>query len=114
MGLQAKTFVLPAPNAAKAALATRAGQTVIVGIRPENVLEAGRPTRGATAPLELTADLVETLGNEVVVHGVIGGDQIAFKMDPHNPPGFGGKVNALVEIDRLHLFDGSTEKRIAD
>jgi multiple sugar transport system ATP-binding protein len=49
----------------------------------------------------------------VVVHGTQGEDQIAFKMDPHNPPEFGGKVAALVEIDRLHLFDAETEQRIA-
>jgi multiple sugar transport system ATP-binding protein len=49
-----------------------------------------------------------------VIHGNLGEDQIAFKMDPHNPPQFGGKVSALVEIDRLHLFDAETEKRIAD
>jgi len=30
-----------------------------------------------------------------------------------NPPEFGGKVTALVEIDRLHLFDAETEQRIA-
>jgi multiple sugar transport system ATP-binding protein len=87
---------------------------VVVGIRPENVVEAGRRTRGATAPLELTVELVETLGDEVVIHGSVGSDQIAFKMDPHNPPQFGGKVSALVEVDRIHLFDAETEKRIAD
>jgi len=33
-------------------------------------------------------------------------------MDPHNPPEFGDKVAALVEIDRLHLFDAETEQRM--
>jgi len=33
-------------------------------------------------------------------------------MDPHNPPGFGGKVVALVQVDPLHLFDAGTEQRI--
>ena len=111
--LAAKGFKLPAPAAARGALASRVGKPVVVGVRPENVLEASRPTRGATAKLELTVDLVETLGDEVVVHGSQGEDQIAFKMDPHNPPEFGGKVAALVEIDRLHLFDAETEQRIA-
>ena len=105
---------LPAPAAARAALASRVGKTVVAGIRPENVLEARRPTRGATAPLELTADLVETLGNEVVVHGRAGDEQISFKMDPHNPPELGARVSALLEIDRLHLFDADSGKRIAD
>jgi len=112
--LAANGFKLPAPATARGALASRAGKAVMVGIRPENVLEASRPTRGTTAKLELTVDLVETLGDEVVVHGTLGEDQIAFKMDPHNPPEFGDKVAALVEIDRLHLFDAETEQRIAD
>jgi multiple sugar transport system ATP-binding protein len=111
--LKADGITLPAPAAARGALAARKGKTVMVGIRPENVVEAGRRTRGATAPLELTVDLVETLGDEVVIHGSLGSDQIAFKMDPHNPPQFGGKVSALVEVDRIHLFDADTEKRIA-
>src|SRR5437588_1664557 len=112
--LEAKTFSLPSPAAARNALAPLRGKMVVVGIRPEHVLERGRQTRGATAPLELTADLVETLGDEVVIHGSQGEDQIAFKMDPHNPPEFGGKVSALVEVDRIHLFDAETEQRIAE
>jgi len=112
--LEGKSFALPSPAAARPALAARRGKTIVVGIRPEHVVESGRPTRGVTAPVELTADLVETLGDEVVVHGRKGDDQIAFKMDPHNPPEFGGKVAALVQIDRLHLFDADTEQRIAD
>jgi multiple sugar transport system ATP-binding protein len=112
--LKAASFTLPSPAAARAALASRTGKAVIVGVRPENVLEASRPTRGATAKLDLVADLVETLGDEVVVHGKAGEDQIAFKMDPHNPPGFGDTISALVEIDRLHLFDSETEQRIND
>src|SRR5438309_2158210 len=66
--LRAKTFALPSPPGALPGLAGREGQTVIVGVRPENVLEAGRPSRGVTAPLELVTDLVETLGDLVVVH----------------------------------------------
>src|SRR5258708_35191136 len=83
--LKADGTTLPAPAAARDALAARKGKTVRVGIRPENVVEAGRRTRGATAPLELTVDLVETLGDEVVIHGSLGSDQIAFKMDPTRP-----------------------------
>jgi multiple sugar transport system ATP-binding protein len=112
-GLGANGIKLPAPAAARAALASRVGKQVIVGVRPENVVAPGRPTRGATTALELTVDLVETLGDEVVIHAHQGEDQIAFKMDPHHTPEFGGKVTALVEVDRLHLFDADTQQRIA-
>lgn len=110
--LAARSFKLQAPGSAVSALKGRAGQTIVVGVRPEHVLEEGRPTRGVTSPVELVADMVETLGDEVVVHGSTGDDQISFKMDPHQPPGFGDKVKANVEIDRLHLFDEKTELRI--
>ncbi|TMA31868.1 MAG: sn-glycerol-3-phosphate ABC transporter ATP-binding protein UgpC [Deltaproteobacteria bacterium] len=110
--LQAAAFTLPSPASARQALSSMAGKEIVVGIRPEHVVEIGRPVRGPTAPLELTADLVETLGDEVVVHGRRGDDEIAFKMDPHNPPAFGGKVSAVVELDRIHLFDAGTEQRI--
>lgn len=110
--LSAKTFSLPSPAAAREALAPRAGKTLVVGVRPENVVDPSRGARGPTAPIELVADLVETLGDEVVVHARRGDDLIAFKMDPHHPPELGGKVTALVELDRLHLFDADTEKRI--
>jgi len=110
--LQASAFTLPSPASARQALSSMLGKEIVVGIRPEHVVEIGRPVRGPTAPLELTADLVETLGDEVVVHGRRGDDEIAFKMDPHNPPAFGGKVSAVVELDRIHLFDAGTEQRI--
>ena len=112
--LAARGLTVPAPASARQALAARAGKAVVVGVRPENVLESGRPTRGATAPLEVTVDLVETLGDEVIVHGHLGEDLVAFKMDPHHPPEAGGTVTAVVELDRLHLFDAETEKRIGE
>ena len=110
--LSARTFALPSPAAARPVLAGRAGQTVIVGVRPEHILAPSRPSDGATAQLELLVDLVETLGDEVVVHGSRGEDLFAFKTDPHRPPAMGAKVNALVEVDRLYLFDADTAKRI--
>jgi multiple sugar transport system ATP-binding protein len=111
--LSAASFALPSPPAALAALAARAGKTVIVGVRPENIVEAGRPAREPTAALELVAELVEPLGNEIVLHGRRGDDLLVFKMDPHRQPAMGAVVNALVELDAMHLFDGESELRIA-
>jgi multiple sugar transport system ATP-binding protein len=110
--LNARSFALPAPQAGRAALASRAGKTIVVGVRPENVVAADRGAPAPTAPLDLVVELVETLGDEVVVHGRHGDDELRFKMDPHRPPELGATVKVVVEIDRLHLFDADTEKRI--
>ena len=104
--LKASAFTLPAPPG------LQAGRQLVVGVRPENVLEPGRPPRGPGAPLLLTVDLVETLGDEVIVHAHAGEETLAFKMEPHHPPQIGDQVATTVELDRLHLFDAGTEQRI--
>jgi len=111
--LTSNGLALPAPEAARAALAGRDGQPIIVGVRPENVVAEGS-TRGATAPVELTADLVETLGHEVLVHGRKDDHVMVFKMDAHQTPGTGDSLKVLVEVDKLHLFDATSEKRITN
>jgi len=55
---------------------------------------------------------VEPLGHEVVVHGSIGDDVLVAKFDPHHPPSLGGQIEVVLELDRMHLFDAATEKRL--
>ncbi len=110
--LAAKDFTLPAPASTRPALSARAGRAVMVGVRPEHVIEPGRTARGATAPLELTVELVETLGDAVLVHARAGEDTLAFEMDPHRPPEIGERVPVRVEADRLHVFDAATGERL--
>jgi multiple sugar transport system ATP-binding protein len=111
--LQAGAFGFAVPAAARAATAPFAGKKVVAGIRPENVLPAGRPTRGEAAPVEATVDIVETLGDELVVHARAGEDVLVFKEDPHQAPEIGAKVALQLDLAALHLFDAGTEKRIA-
>jgi multiple sugar transport system ATP-binding protein len=110
--LAAKGFTLPAPSSAREALRSRSGRPVTVGVRPEHVVAPGRSARGATAPLELVVELVETLGDAVVVHGRAGEDTIAFEMDPHRSPEMGDRVQVQVEAERLHVFDSVSGERL--
>ena len=70
----------------------------------------GRDAARRDHRLALTADLVELLGDEVVVHGRAGEETWCFKMDPHRPPAVGGTVEVQLELERLHLFDAETEQ----
>jgi multiple sugar transport system ATP-binding protein len=112
--LQTATFTLPVPPDYRALTAGKAGKKVIVGIRPEHVLDPAMPARGETSPMELTVDIVETLGDELVVHGRLGEDTLVFKRDAHRPPELGSKVPVKLEIGAMHLFDAETERRIAE
>jgi multiple sugar transport system ATP-binding protein len=89
-----------------------AGRRVAVGVRPENILEAGAEARGETAPLTADVEIVEPLGHEVIVHGRVGDDLLVAKLDPHHVPRLGDKVNLVIELNSLHLFDAETEQRL--
>jgi multiple sugar transport system ATP-binding protein len=88
------------------------GQAVVVGLRPEHVVAVGRAPRGEALPLELIVDLAEPLGDEVVVHGHLGGDAVVWRQDPHLPAAIGAKVPVQLELDALHVFDAATELRV--
>jgi multiple sugar transport system ATP-binding protein len=111
--LVAGTFALPVPEALRPLLEGRDGRKVVVGIRPENLLEVGKPVRGASATVRLEVEIVEPLGHEVVVHARAGDDLIVAKLDPSFVPRMGDSVDLAVELDALHLFDPETELRLA-
>ena len=64
--------VLPGGDRVAAGAAAPGGRLVTVGIRPEHLqLAAETPAAGA---LHITADLVEALGADTLVHGRVGAD----------------------------------------
>jgi len=110
--LSASKFVLPVPAALRPATRGNDGRKVIVGLRPENILDAGKPARGETARLTVEVDIVEPLGHEVIMHGRIGDNVLVAKLDPLGAPKRGALVELVVELDALHLFDAETELRL--
>ena len=111
--LVAATFSLPVPEPLRPLLAGRDGRKVVVGVRPENLLEVGKPARGATATVRFEVEIVEPLGHEVVVHARAGEDLIVAKLDPSFVPRMGDAVDLVVELDALHLFDPESELRLS-
>lgn len=105
-------FNLAVPSSLRGVTALNSGRNVVVGIRPENILEAGTETRGETAALQAEVEIAEPLGNEVVVHARVGDALLVAKLDPHHVPKLGDKVDLLVELNSLHLFDAETERRL--
>jgi len=108
----AGAFSIPVPAPLRAALAGGNPRAVVAGIRPENVLPAGRTPRGEAAPVEAVVELVETLGDEIVVHARAGDHGLVFKDDPHRAPDMGARVKVTLDLAALHLFDGTTEQRL--
>jgi multiple sugar transport system ATP-binding protein len=110
--VQAGAFAVPVPAALRGATAPLAGKKVVAGIRPEDVIPPGREPRGEAAKVEATVEIVETLGDEIVVHARAGDHVVVFKDDPHRTPEVGAKVTVQLDLGALHLFDAASERRI--
>jgi sn-glycerol 3-phosphate transport system ATP-binding protein len=89
-----------------------AGRPVTVGIRPEH-LEPAEPANGA-GRLTLTAELVEALGADTVVHGSIPdhATPILARLPGSTRIGMGETLTLAVGREGLHLFDAETAKAI--
>jgi multiple sugar transport system ATP-binding protein len=110
--IAASKITLPVPSSLSAVTARADGRRVIVGVRPEHIVDAAIPARGERARLPAEVDVTEPLGDEVIVHARVGGELLTFKLEPHNTPEVGQRLEIAVELDRLHLFDAETEERL--
>jgi len=110
--LAGEALALPVPRSLQPATAGRGGREVIVGLRPENLVEPGRAERGETASIEIEVEVVEPLGHEVIAFGRLGGDLLAAKLEAHRAPRFGERLTLEVQLDAVHLFDAASEARL--
>ena len=107
-------FALPLPARLRSTGGLAAGTRVVLGLRPENVVGPGEDARGETSPLRLAVEVVEPLGDEVVVHGKVRDATVICKLEPRYEPEVGSTLDALVEVDEMHVFDAETERRLGD
>lgn len=90
------------------------GKKVVVGIRPERIFGPGKEAPPDAVRVQATVELVETLGDELIVHGRTGDSLLVFKLDPHHPPDIGAKIAVHFDLEAVHLFDAETEALIAN
>ncbi len=90
------------------------GMEIILGIRPEDIHDSRYQPAGITpSELEATVDVVEQMGNEVVVYLNEKGETFISRMDPRCDAGVGDRLKIAVAIDNLHIFDTSTRLSLA-
>jgi multiple sugar transport system ATP-binding protein len=106
---QGEGFTLPVP----AALSGGAeGRKVVLGIRPEDLMASRDEARGETATVPVAVEIVEPLGDAVLVHGSVGDTAVIGKLEPHRTPRAGDRVDLWVELEDMHVFDAATSQRI--
>jgi len=102
------------PAAWKANVAAKKGQEVIIGFRPEDVRPEDEQQCANPASFVGEIDIVETLGHEVIAYSNIKGyeEKVTGKMDPHKIPKPGDQMTFSLDLDKIHMFDAETKKRL--
>ncbi len=102
-------FDLPMPPSLRAATD---GRAVVIGIRPEDLMTSRDEAHGETAALPVAVELVEPLGDAVLVHGTVGGATLIAKVEPRGTPKAGDRIDLWIELENMHVFDAATTRRI--
>jgi multiple sugar transport system ATP-binding protein len=104
-------FRIPVPAALRDGLSKVPGGRVIAGFRPEHLAlgEVG----GETATIQGTADVVEYLGNQELLHVTVEGTEIIAVVDSAHRVRPGDAVPLRLPLAKLHLFDPATGSSVA-
>jgi len=103
-------FHFPIPPRYAESLKT-AGNTVTVGFRPEH-LELSE-VAGEAGTVSGTADVVEYLGNEELLHVGVGGQEVVAIVESSHRVRPGDVVSLRLPIEKLHLFNTETGDALA-
>ena len=132
--------ITPASLAARPALSSFAGKTVVLGLRSEDMEDASLPSAaGMPSRLHAKVTLTEALGSEVIVHFTfvgqtyvsedtkllqkeVGAEELHTLEDagvkwvasfgPRSRVRMGDTVEIALDLDRAHYFDPETSEAI--
>ncbi|MBC8282166.1 MAG: sn-glycerol-3-phosphate ABC transporter ATP-binding protein UgpC [Chloroflexi bacterium] len=89
-------------------------QNVVFGIRPENIHDRDYQPSGITgAPFTAVVDVTEPMGNEVFLYLKNGDKQFVARVDPRTRARPNSKVELVLDVDQIHVFDPKTELDIS-
>jgi len=103
------SFRLTIPRRLETRYQPRINDEVLFGIRPEHindrVFASDIPERD---DLEVTVDVVEPLGSEVILIVSVGAHQLTAKADSHTKAAVHQPIGLSVDMNQMHLFDKKT------
>ncbi len=89
------------------------GKSVILGIRPEDIYGAqDAPTLAQPAQAQARVEVVEPMGNEIIVYLAAGPNTVIARLSPRIEPKVGASLPLIVDMSKSHFFDPKTENAI--
>jgi multiple sugar transport system ATP-binding protein len=103
------TLALRIPEERTARYRPHAGKPLILGLRPEHIIE----TRGAAGPgqqeFSAVLDVVEPMGMETMVYFMVEGTEVCGRVEPAAAGEPGQSMRLVADLRHMHLIDPQTE-----
>jgi multiple sugar transport system ATP-binding protein len=102
-------FNIPVPASKAEPFRDHLGKRVILGIRPEDIHDVEYQPSGITpAIIEANVDVVEQMGNEIILYLENNAKTFIARTDPRTRARVGNTLGIAFNVDNLHLFDVDT------
>ncbi len=86
---------------------------VVFGMRPENIHDPNyQPAETQTAIVEANVDVVEQMGNEMIVYFESNGKTFLGRLDPRTSARVGMRMGTAFDMANMHLFDAETDEAL--
>jgi multiple sugar transport system ATP-binding protein len=113
VGVDCRDFVLDVPEDKTEVYRQHVGKDVVFGIRPDDTHDLEFSPPGIEkAVVEVTVDVTELLGNEVIVYLATDRHEFLGRFDPRTNATVGNTLSIAFNMDGMHVFDKETEKAI--
>jgi len=111
--IELNDFQLAIPASRTDPLKAYAGKRVVFGIRPEDIHDMGFLPSGITpATIEANVDVVEQMGNEMILYLENGGKTFIARTDPRTGARIGQRLDVALNMDNVHIFDADTQASV--
>jgi multiple sugar transport system ATP-binding protein len=107
-------FSLPLPGKKSDLYRGNTGKRVTLGIRPEDVHDVDfQPAGISPAVVEANVDVVEQMGNEMILYLEDGGKSFIARTDPRTRAHVGNRMGVALNMDNVHIFDADSQLSLA-
>ena len=110
--VDAGAFQVRVPESKIKSYQPHVAKQVIFGLRPDDIHDpAFTPPDILAAPVEAKVDVVELLGNEILMSLVIGESAAIGRIDPRTKLHVGDSAQLVFNMDNMHLFETEGEQQ---
>ena len=101
---------LPIPVSRHARYAPYKGKAMVLGLRPEHLIDWHETGKPGVTRVEVLVDVVEPMGMETMVHFLVGGKEMSARVDPTTSAAPQQILPLAADMNHMHLIDPDSGK----